>query len=96
MTFKDLQKLVQSDSKAEQTQLFEKLRNKPLWYWDIAEHKSQDIVNKGDCCFNHIIGLPTKDKMEKPRFDYEKLLCDSLLISDVSNPLQHSFKHKHL
>jgi hypothetical protein len=29
-------------------------------------------------------------------FDYEKLLYDSLLIPDVSNPLQHGFKHKHL
>jgi hypothetical protein len=29
-------------------------------------------------------------------FDYEKLFYDSLLIPDVSNPLQHSFKHKHL
>src|SRR5919108_1556913 len=29
-------------------------------------------------------------------FDYEKLLYDSLLIQDFSNPLQHTFKHKHL
>jgi hypothetical protein len=30
-------------------------------------------------------------------FDYEKLLYDSLLIPNVSNPLEHSFKHnKHL
>jgi hypothetical protein len=64
--------------------------------WDIAEHKQEDIVNKEDCCFNHIIGLPTKDKIRKPMFDYEKLLYDSLLITDVSNPLQYSFKHKHL
>jgi hypothetical protein len=29
-------------------------------------------------------------------FDYEKLLYDSLLIPDYSNPLNHSFKHKRL
>src|ERR671923_217713 len=29
-------------------------------------------------------------------FDYEKLLYDSLLIQDFSNPLQNNFKDKHL
>jgi hypothetical protein len=29
---------------------------------------------KGVCCFNHIIGLPTKEGMEKAIFDYEKIL----------------------
>ena len=29
-------------------------------------------------------------------FDYEKLLYDSLLTADFYNPLQQSFKHKHL
>jgi hypothetical protein len=29
-------------------------------------------------------------------FDYEKLLYDSLLIADFYNPLQHTFKEKHL
>ncbi|HEY9386646.1 MAG TPA: hypothetical protein VIP70_06375 [Nitrososphaeraceae archaeon] len=97
MTFKDLQKLVQSESGSkEQNELFERLKNKPFWIWNIQEHKQEDIKTKGDCCFNHIIGLPRKEKLEKPIFDYEKLLYDSLLILDVSNPLQHSFKHKHL
>jgi hypothetical protein len=67
-----------------------------VWILDIAEHKLQDIAKKGDCCFNHIIGLPRKDKEEKPMFDYEKLLYDSLLIPDYSNALNHSFEHKHL
>jgi hypothetical protein len=26
-------------------------------------------VDKGECCFNHIIGLPRKDGIEKPLFD---------------------------
>ena len=64
--FKDLQKLVQSQEQAGNNQLFERLRDKPFWIWDIAEHKRQDIVNKGECCFNHIIGLPKKDNIEKP------------------------------
>jgi hypothetical protein len=34
--------------------------------------------------------------MEKAIFDYEKLLYDSLLDNDYSNPLKHTFKHKHI
>jgi hypothetical protein len=43
VTIKDLQNLVQSHSNIEQIQLFEKLRNKPSWIWDIEEHKLEDI-----------------------------------------------------
>ncbi|HEY9386214.1 MAG TPA: hypothetical protein VIP70_04190 [Nitrososphaeraceae archaeon] len=97
MTFKDLQKIiVQSHSNAQQNELFDRLKDKPFWIWNKEQHKQEDIRTKGDCCFNHIIGLPTKEKIEKPMFDYEKLLYDSLLIPDYSNPLNHSFKHKHL
>ena len=52
------------------------------------QHKSEDIRTKGDCCFNHIIGLPI--------FDYENLLYDSLLITDFYNASRHNFKDKHL
>jgi hypothetical protein len=96
MTFKDLQKLVQSESSAEQNQLLQRLRDKPFWIWDQRQHKQEDIKTKGDCCFNHIIGLPLKGKIEKPLFDYEKLLYDSLLSSDFYNPLKHTFKLKYL
>jgi len=97
VTFKDLQKIiVQSHSNAQQNELFDRLKDKPFWIWNKEQHKQEDIRTKGDCCFNHIIGLPTKEKIEKPMFDYEKLLYDSLLIPDYSNPLNHSFKHKHL
>lgn len=96
MTFKDLQKLVQSQSGPEQSPLFHRLRDKPFWIWDQESHRHEDIRTKGDCCFNHIIGMPLKDKAEKPLFDYEKLLYDSLLIPDFYNPLQHAFKQKHV
>jgi hypothetical protein len=61
-----------------------------FWTWNIEEHKQEDIKTKGDCCFNRIIGIPIKEKLEKPIFDHEKLLYDSLLISDASNPLNHT------
>jgi hypothetical protein len=58
VTFKELQKLVQSQSGPEQSQLLQRLRDKPFWVWDPKQHKQEDIKTKGDCCFNHIIGLP--------------------------------------
>src|SRR5829696_5209611 len=100
MTFKDLQKIIVQQ---EENQLItpysrqlEKLRKKPFWIWNKKQHKQEDIKTKGDCCFNHIIGLPKKENKEKPMFDYEKLLYDSLLVPDIYNPLQHIFKQKHL
>ena len=96
MTFKDLQKLVQSQSGPEQSQLLQRLIHKPFWIWDPQQHKQGDIKTKGDCCFNHIIGLPRKDGIEKSIFDYEKLLYDSLLLPKFYNPSKHNFKHKHL
>ena len=96
MTFRDLQKVIQSQSGPEQSQLFQRLREKPFWIWDQAKHKQEDIKTKGDCRFNHITGLPRKDGIEKSIFDYEKLLYDSLLIPDFYNPSKYNFKHKHL
>ena len=60
------------------------------------QHKQEDIKTKGDCRFNHIIGLPRKDGIEKSIFDYEKLLYDSLQIPEFYNSSKHNFKEKHL
>jgi hypothetical protein len=92
VTFKDLKKRVTLEITQQQSGLFERLRNKPFWIWNIEEHKQQDIKTNGDCCFNHIIGLPTKEGMEKAIFDYEKILYDSLLDNESYNA---AFKYKH-
>jgi hypothetical protein len=57
MTIKDLQKLVTEKQRApmQRQQLFEKLRDKPFWIWEIEEHNQVDIATGGNCCFNHII-----------------------------------------
>jgi hypothetical protein len=83
MTFKDLRKIVATNSnqrqQLKQTTLFSsRVRDKPFWIWSIKEHKIADIITSGDCCFNHIIGLPKKDAQDKPFFDYEKQLFDIL------------------
>jgi hypothetical protein len=90
VTFRDLQKLVQSQqSGPEQSQQFKRIRDKPFWIWDLKQHKQEDIKTKGDCCFNHIIRLPRKDGIEKSIFDYEKLLYDSLLFPEFFNHSRH-------
>jgi hypothetical protein len=97
LTFKDLKKRVTLEStQQQQSKTLEQLRDKPFWIWDTEEHKQLDVKTKGDCCFNHLISLPTKNGEEKAMFDYEKLLYDSLLDNNYSNTLKHTFKHKHL
>ena len=66
------------------------LRDLPFWIFDKDIHRQQAAATNGKCCFNHVCGLPTKDKKEYPMFDYEKLLYDSLLTNEGS------FKDKHL
>jgi len=79
VTFKDLKKRVSATHEVQQqTKLFERIRDKSFWIWDIMQHKKVDIESDGDCCFNHIIGLPMKDGLEKPLFDYEKKIFDAL------------------
>jgi hypothetical protein len=49
---------------------------------------------KGDCCFDHIIGLPTyKGEGRETIIDYDKLLYDSLRISDYYTPTTYNFKN---
>jgi hypothetical protein len=74
VTFKELQRSIQSQAQ-DNLQLnpaLQKLTDRKFWFWDKSTHKEADRISKGDCCFNHIIGLPTKDGIETPMFDYER------------------------
>ena len=82
MTFKDLKKIVSLELTQQQSRLFEKLQNKPFWIWNIAEHRREDTRTNGDCCFNHIIGLPQKDGNDKSLYDYERIILDTLVIQN--------------
>jgi hypothetical protein len=73
LTVKDLKKRVTLQT-AHESKTLERLCNKPFWIWDIREHKKEDASTGRDCCLNHIIGLPIKERTEKPLFDYEKLV----------------------
>ena len=84
--FKDLQKLVSAQQKENtRKELFQRLQNKPFWIWNIKEHKQEDVRTNGDCCFNHIIGLPQKDSVDKPLYDYERIIFDSLVTSNANS-----------
>jgi hypothetical protein len=85
MTFKDLKKRVTLEVEWQQSNLFERLQNKSFWLWNVEEHKYEDLRTNGDCCFNHIIGLPQKGGADKPLYDYEKILFDSLITRTVIN-----------
>jgi len=62
-----------------QTQLLHIIHGKPFWIWDKQQHKLEDIKMDGDCCFNHIVGLPQKDGIDKPLYDYEEIVFDFLV-----------------
>ncbi|HJT49397.1 MAG TPA: hypothetical protein VJ729_14525 [Nitrososphaeraceae archaeon] len=83
MTFKDLKKRLSLET-AQQLRLFERLQGKPFWIWDRQQHKQKAVKTIGDCCFNHIIGLPQKDGIDKPLHDYEQIIFDSL-VTQISN-----------
>jgi hypothetical protein len=83
MTFRDLQKLVSQQQKENtRKELFQRLQNKPFWIWNRQQHKLEDIRMDGDCCFNHIIGLPQKDRDDKPLYDYQQQQQDARDVSE--------------
>jgi len=55
------------------------LLQKPFWIWDKKEHLTLGKESDGHCYWNHIVGLPQKNKKVYPLLDYEKLLYNSLL-----------------
>jgi hypothetical protein len=96
LTFNDLKKRISLETTTQQQQyrLAERFHKKPFWIWNIAEHKQKDVKTNGHCCFNHIIGLPSKDTVDKPLYDYERIIFDCLITQDDNN--SNSFSNKHL
>jgi hypothetical protein len=97
LTFKDLKKRVSLEVTRQST-LFESLLNKPFWIWNVDEHKQEDIRANGCCCFNHVIRLPQRNGVNKPLYDYEKIIFDCLTLSffDTQNGNIDSSSKKHL
>jgi hypothetical protein len=72
LTFKDLQKAVQSQAEqiAAAGSFHAKLQDKPFWIFDREEHRGLDIATNRNCCFWHIIGVPQKDGHDMPVLPY--------------------------
>jgi hypothetical protein len=51
---------------------------KPFWISDKQKHDLEFLITNGQCCFNHIIGLPVKNGKEYPIFDYELDVVDKI------------------
>jgi hypothetical protein len=81
--FKDLHKLVsQQQQEKARNELYDRLINKPFWIWEKEQHKQEHVLTDGDCCFNHIIGLPQKEGIDKPLYNYEQIIYDTLSTQD--------------
>jgi hypothetical protein len=82
LTWKDLKRFISNNNNEEKdlqsAERFRIFRDLPFWISNIEEHKKVDIANNGKCCFNHTIGLPKKDGIDKPIFDYEMQLVNAL------------------
>lgn len=96
MTFKDLRKRFSLETIRQEHLPFDRLKNKRFWFWNSEQHMREDITTKGDCCFNHIIGLPRRERIERPLFDYQKIPYDTLFVKDYHNQVNLEFKQKHL
>jgi hypothetical protein len=74
VTFRDLERRIKSNPILEQQSkpLFQRLKNRRFWYWDQEQHRLVNMTHH-DCCFNDIIGLPRKEEVEKPIFDYQDI-----------------------
>ena len=51
---------------------------KPFWISDKEKHDLEFLIENGNCCFNHIIGLPVKNGIEHIIYDYELDVIDKI------------------
>jgi hypothetical protein len=58
------------------TQQFEVLKGLPFYNWN--DPPTEDYNNNNNKTFNDVIGLPQKDGIPYPLFDYEQLVFDKL------------------
>ena len=63
---------VQEEQKVDKSILDVAFIGKPFYCWDINK-KGID-----SCCFNHLIGLPQKNDIEHPLYEYEQEILDKL------------------
>jgi hypothetical protein len=60
---------------------------KPFYRWDL-QHREQiePIINiQGYCCYNHIIGLPVRNGVRHPLYNYERIIYKALFEDSYLN-----------
>ena len=67
--------------------LLNKLRNKPFYIWATLKHRDTTGYENKTCCFNHIIGLPTKNGVPQQLWDYEDMIYRALMIPGYVNSI---------
>jgi hypothetical protein len=93
MTFRDLQKLMEQEQSTESNSkemqdLTQKVRDRPFYIWSGIKHKPLSNPNntiQGRCCFNHIIGLPKKNGVPQPPWNYQDQIYRCLTIPGYLN-----------
>src|SRR5829696_3136166 len=93
---KDLQRLMEkeqstAESNSKEMQgLLKKLRDRPFYIWSSDKHRlASDPRNtiKGLCCFNHIIGLPQKNGIAQPLWNYQDMIYKALMVPGYINSM---------
>jgi hypothetical protein len=54
------------------------LRGLPFWIWDKEIHRKQATATNGNCCVQHVLGLPIKNGKAFPLFEFQKLIFDTI------------------
>ena len=54
------------------------LKGLPFWIWDKELHRQQAVATNGNCCIQHVLGLPIKNGKPFPIFDFQKQIFDYL------------------
>lgn len=67
----------------------------PFWIWDNIEHNFAFNETNGNCCFNHIIGLPKKNGRDMMLFPYEEEVFRALFEKEYANPFNDPKRWKH-
>ena len=58
---------------------FKIFRGCEFWDWDRDKHAEWYKWTDGQCCFNHMIGLPEKLGVPQPMYEYEHRLFDMMI-----------------
>jgi hypothetical protein len=81
VAFKDLQKVIESQPDyfdSQQSEMLQRLRGKPFWIFDQAQHRLEHRRTEAKCCFWHSIGCPQKDNYDMPVLPYQRTLYEAL------------------